>query len=66
MSDIQEQITYTYILIKTDGNKYMGWSKAPEKPDDVTDLKWYKWGKELPADIDTVDYKYDNDKLTKA
>ena len=60
-----EPIIYTYILIKTDGSKYMGWSKAPDKPDDVTGLKWYSWDKELPEDIDTVDYKYDNDKLTK-
>ena len=62
---MNESMIYTYILIKTDGNKYMGWSKAPEKPADVTGLKWYKWGKELPEDIDTVDYKYNNGKLVK-
>ena len=56
---------YTFILIKTDGSKYMGWSKAPKKPKDVTGLKWYPWGKELPDDIDTMDYKYENSELTK-
>ena len=54
---------YTYILIKTDGSKYMGWSKAPEKPEDVTGLKWYAWGKKLPAGIDTKDYTYKDGKL---
>ena len=58
-----EPIIYTYILIKTDGSKYMGWSKAPDKPDDVTGLKWYEWNKKLPADIDTKDYIYENGKL---
>lgn len=54
---------YTFILVKTEDNKYIGWSKAPEKPDDATGLKWYKWGKELPEDIDLKDYKYNNGKL---
>ena len=54
---------YTFILVKTDGSKYMGWSKASEKPDDVTGLKWYSWGKELPDNIDIADYKYNNGKL---
>ncbi len=66
MLDIQEPIIYTFILTKTDGNKYMGWSKAPEKPNDVTGLKWFEWNKELPDDIDTKDYKYVNKKLTDA
>ena len=57
------EIIYTYILVKTDGSKYMGWSKAPEKPDDVTGLKWYEWGKELPDDIDGGNYIYENKSL---
>ena len=56
---------YTYILIKTDGSKYMGWSKAPEKPDDVTGLKWYEWGKELPDDIDSGKYTLSGGLLIK-
>ena len=60
---MDEPILYTYILVKTDGNKYMGWSKAPEKPNDVTGLKWYPWGKELPEDIETGEYKYANGEL---
>lgn len=63
--DVIEPIEYNFILVKTDGSKYMGWSKAPDKPDDVTGLKWYPWGKELPNDIDTVDYIYDNGELNK-
>ena len=62
---MDDKIIYTFILIKTDGNKYMGWSKAPDKPNDVTGLKWYKWGKELPEDIDTVGYIYKNSELIK-
>jgi len=62
---MDEPIIYTYILIKTDGSKYMGWSKAPEKPNDVTGLKWYPWGKELPEDVDMVPYIYKNGKLIK-
>ena len=58
-----EQIIYTFILVKTDGSKDMGWSKAPKKPEDVTGLKWYEWNKELPDDIDTKDYKYANGEL---
>ena len=60
-----EPIIYTYVLIKTDGNKYMGWSKAKEKPDDVTGLKWYPWGKELPEDIDRAKYIYKNGELKR-
>ena len=62
---MDEPITYTYILVKTDDNKYTGWSKAPKKPDDVKGLKWYSWGKELPDDIDDTKYIYKNGKLVK-
>lgn len=63
--DIIEPIEYNFILIKIEDNSYMGWSRAPEKPNYVKGLKWYKWGEELPEDIDTGKYKYINGKLIK-
>lgn len=62
MSDIQEPIKYTYILIKTDGT-YLGWSKAEKEIKAGAGMEWIKWNKELPEDIDTAKYKYTNGKL---
>ena len=57
-----EEIIYTYILIKTDGT-YLGWSKAETEKPAGDGMQWIEWGKELPEDIDTVPYKYENGEL---
>lgn len=62
---MDEPILYNYILVKTDGSKYIGWSKATKKPKDVTGLKWYPWSKELPENIDTEGYRYNKGELVK-
>lgn len=64
MGDIIKEV-YNFILVKTETNRYVDWKNTKDKPDDVADLKWYPWGKELPEDIDTVDYKYIDGKLVK-
>ena len=65
MDDI---IKYNFILIKKIDNKYMGWSKANNKPssDALNNFEWIEWNKELPDDIDTTDYKYKNNELTRS
>jgi hypothetical protein len=63
--DVIEPIEYNFILIKTEDNSYMGWSRALEKPKDATGLKWYPWGKELPEDIDNGGYIYEDEMLVK-
>ena len=63
--DMIEPIEYNFILIKEEDNSYMGWSRSKEKPDDVTGLKWYEWGKELPDDIDGGEYTLSGGLLIK-
>lgn len=59
-----EETIYTYILIKTDGT-YLGWSKAEKEKPAGKDMEWIKWNKELPEDIDIVEYKYKNGELKR-
>ena len=61
---MEDETIYTYILIKTDGT-YLGWSKAKDEKPAGAGMKWIEWGKELPEDIDTADYKYKNGELKK-
>ena len=63
--DVIEPIEYNFILIKTEDNSYVGWSRAKDKPKDVTGLKWVVWGKELPEDIEDG-YIYKNKTLVKS
>ncbi len=62
---MEEKIIYNFILVQTKSKKYMGWSRAKEKPPcgEPNKLKWFAWGKELPEDINTTDYIYDNGEL---
>ena len=53
---MEEEIIYTYILIKTDGT-YLGWSKAPEVKKAGDGMEWIEWNKPLPEDIDSKEYK---------
>ena len=54
--------TYTYILVKDDGT-YLGWSKAQEVGEAGDGMKWVKWGKELPEDIEEGEYVYADGEL---
>ena len=58
---------YTWILIKKEDGKYLGWSKAKDKPlcGEPDKLEWVEWRKELPENIDTGNYKYNKGKLSK-
>ena len=64
---MDEPIIYTWILIKKSDGKYLNKHVVTDMPlcgqPDL--LKWYEWGKELPADIDTKDYIYDNGEWNK-
>ena len=53
---MEEEIIYTYILIKTD-NTYLGWSKAPSVKPAGDGMQWIEWNKPLPEDIDSKEYK---------
>lgn len=66
MSDIIEKETYTFILIKKSG-EYLGWSKASTEPPcgEPDKLEWVEWGKELPEDIDSAEYKLIDGALVK-
>jgi len=61
-----ENQTYTFILIKKTG-EYLGWSKAPTEPPcgQPELLEWVDWGKELPEDIDSTEYKLIDGNLVK-
>jgi hypothetical protein len=56
---MEEEIVYTYILIKTDGT-YLGWSKAEKEETAGDGMEWIEWGKELPIDIDIKPFKYED------
>ena len=51
---------YTWILIKKEDGKYLGWSKAVGIPacgePDV--LEWVEWNKALPIGIDDIETYY--------
>jgi hypothetical protein len=57
-----DETIYTFILTKTDGT-YLGWSKAKEEKEAGEGMKWIKWGKTLPLDIDTAGYIYKDGRL---
>ena len=54
---MEEEIIYTYILIKEEDNNYLGWSKAPTVKKAGDGMQWIEWNKPLPEDIDSKEYK---------
>ncbi len=60
---MEEETVYTYILIKASDKTYLGWSKAPAEKKAGTGMKWVKWNKPLPHDIDEKSYILKGSKL---
>ncbi len=62
-----EEKIYNWLLVKKDGSWNGSFNaNAIEKPHcGDSNYEWIKWGKPLPGDIDTVDYKYSKGKLIK-
>ena len=59
---------YNWLLVHKTGEWEKQWNKKSiEKPrcGDLKNYEWIKWGKELPGDKDTVDYRYENGQLIK-
>ncbi len=52
----------TFVLIN-DNMDYMGWSKAPEKPEDKPGLSWYPFKGENPLGLDESLFKWENNEL---
>ena len=52
----------TFILIN-DNMDYIGWSKAPEKPEDKPGLTWYPRKGENPIRLDDFLFKWENNEL---
>jgi hypothetical protein len=62
-----EAVTYSWILVFKDSGKYLGWSKAPDKPPcgEPDKLEWAEWGKGLPEGIDEGEWKLIDGELKK-
>jgi len=55
-----EENIIDWILIRKDNQKYVSWGNGTKPEVGEPDLlEWIEWNKELPEDIDTVQYKYD-------